>query len=148
MRQSFKKLSLMVLFGLPALLLACSDSTDPPGSTVFAGNYVATFFVTSGGSGQTNQIAAGSTLTLNLAANGATSGHLHFAASGGAGPLDADMAGTWTVNANVVDITQMADTFVRDMPFTWGPDNNGVASLTGDQVFSGTRIQIILTKVP
>jgi hypothetical protein len=148
MRQPFKKSRFVLLVGLPSLLLACSDSTDPPGSTIFAGNYVATFFVTTGTSGQTNQIAAGSTLTLNLAANGTTSGHLHLAAQGGAGPFDADMAGTWTANANVVDISQTADTFVRDMPFTWGPDNNGVASLSGDQVFSGTRIQIILTKAP
>ena len=47
---------------------------------------------------------------------------------------------------NVVDITQAADTFVKDMLFTWGPDSQGIASLTGDQVFSGTRIQIMLVR--
>ena len=146
MRQSLKKSRSMLLIGLPALLLACGDSNGPASPAV-AGNYAATFFVTTGGSGQTNQLAAGSTLTLNLAANGATSGHLHYAGSGGIAPFDADMAGTWSVNANVVDITQPADSFVRDMLFTWGPDQNGIASLTGDQVFSGTRVQIILTRV-
>lgn len=63
-------------------------------------------------------------------------------------PFDADMAGTWSANGSIVDITQPIDSFVRDMPFTWGPDQNGVASLSGDHVFSGTRIQIILTRVP
>lgn len=60
--------------------------------------------------------------------------------------FDADMAGTWTVSNNVVDIDQPADSFVRDMPFTWGPDSQGISSLTGDRVFSGTRIVIMLVR--
>ena len=145
MRQLLKKSHLLFALALPALLLACGGSDEPSGSVV-AGSYVATLFTTTGSSGQRNEIAAGSTLQLTLAANGTTSGHLHIAASGSNPVFDADMAGTWTVSNNVVTITQAADTFVRDMPFTWGPDSQGISSLTGDQVFSGTRIQLILVR--
>ena len=145
MRQLNRKLLSLLLVGTPALALACGSS-DEPASTPLAGSYVATTFLTTGSSGQRNEIAAGSTLTLNLAANGTTTGHLHVAASGSNPVLDADMAGTWSANGNIIDITQAADTFVRDMLFTWGTNIQGIATLTGDQVFSGTRIQILLTR--
>jgi hypothetical protein len=135
----------MLLIGLPSLLLACEDSTSPPENSA-AGNYTAIYFVTTGGSGQRNEIQAGSTLVLNLNANGTTSGHLHFAASTGSPAFDADMAGTWTQSGTTVDISQSADTFVRDMPFELTPDPIGGWDLVGDQVFSDTRIQITLRR--
>ena len=132
---------------LVAALLACGgDSTGPAQPPV--GSYTAFQFVTTGGSGSTNQLLIGSTLQMNLAANGTTSGHLHLAASGSNPPLDADMAGTWTINGNLVDFTQAADTFVRDMAFRLQPIANGVWDLVGDQVFSGTRIQLTLRHGP
>ncbi len=143
MRQLLRQPRLLVTIALPTLLLACGNSSEPDPSPI-AGNYVATTFLTTDASGQRNQLTAGSTLQLSLAENGTTSGHLHIAASGSDPVFDADMAGTWTAANNVVDIDQPADTFVRDMPFTWGPDAQGVYSLTGDRVFSGTRIQIML----
>lgn len=145
MRQLNRKLRSLLLVGLPTLALACGGS-DEPASTPLAGSYVATTFLTTGSSGQRNEIAAGSTLTLTLAANGTTTGHLHVAASGSNPALDADMAGTWSASGTVIDITQAADTFVRDMLFTWGTNIQGMATLTGDQVFNGTRIQILLTR--
>lgn len=145
MRQLNRKLRSLLLIGLPALALGCGGS-DEPASTPLAGSYVATTFLTTGSSGQRNEIAAGSTLTLNLAANGTTTGHLHVAASGSNPVLDADMAGTWSASGNIIDIAQAADTFVRDMLFTWGTNIQGIATLTGDQVFNGTRIQILLTR--
>ena len=62
MRQSLKKsLSMLSIVLLPALFLACDDSTSPPvGAAV--GNYTAVSFVTTGTSGQRNEILAGSTL--------------------------------------------------------------------------------------
>jgi hypothetical protein len=143
MRQLLKQRRLMLAIALPALVLACGGSNEPDVSPI-AGNYVATLFTTTGGSGQRNELAAGSTFTLSLAADGTTSGHLHIAASGSNPVFDADMAGTWTAANNIVNIDQPADTFVRDMPFTWGPDAQGIYSLTGDRVFSGTRIQVML----
>lgn len=128
-----------------AAVLACgSESLTEPGITV-EGTYTATQWVTTGGSGQTSQLIAGSTLNIALNTNGTTTGHLHIAASGGNPALDADMAGTWAKSGNTVTFTQTADTFVRDMPFTVVPDGTRWA-LVGDHVFSGTRIQLTLTR--
>ncbi|PYO07505.1 MAG: hypothetical protein DMD30_10825 [Gemmatimonadetes bacterium] len=98
MRQPLKRVSPFSF--LVAALLACGgDSTGPAQPPV--GDYTAFQFVTTGGSGSTNQLLIGSTLQISLAANGTTSGHLHLAASGGNPPLDADMAGTWTITGNL-----------------------------------------------
>jgi len=131
-----------------ALLLASSgaacggDSTTAP-KTAVAGSYTATQCVTTGTSGQTNQLLAGSTLNLTLASSCATSGHLHVAASGGNPAFDADMAGTWSESNNKVTISQSADTFVRNLTFHVVP-NGSKWSLSTDQVVSGTRIQLTL----
>lgn len=130
-----------VLLGIAALG-ACGDSTSPGNSP--AGSYAAIIFITTGSSGQTNQLLIGSSLNMTLATNGTTSGHLHLAASNGNPAFDADMAGTWTRTGNLVDFTQAADTFVRDMVFTIEPISQNTWHLTGDQVFSGTRINLTL----
>jgi hypothetical protein len=136
----------MLFIGLPALLLACgSDSTAPSDTGV--GNYIATSLTSTptGGTAR-NEIQAGSTLTLNLNSNGTTSGHMHIAANGSSPVFDADMAGTWTATATTVDITQAADTFVRDMLFTIQRVGDNVTALVGDQVFTGGRVTVTLTR--
>ena len=145
MRQSLRNARALLLIGLPAIVMACGGS-DEPSATPIAGTYAATFFQTTGSSGQRNEIAAGSTLTISLAANGTTTGHLHVAASGANPVFDSDLAGTWSATGNVVDFVQVADNFVDDILFTWGSDIQGISTLAGDQVFSGTRIQITLTR--
>lgn len=145
MTPTFRKSRSLLLFGFPALLLGCDDSTSPA-EDFAAGNYTAVSFVTTGGTGQRNEIQAGSTLVLNLNANGTTSGHLHIAASTGSPAFDADMAGTWTQSGMLVDISQSADTFVRDMPFELTPGLAGGWDLVGDRVFSGTRVQVTLRR--
>jgi hypothetical protein len=122
-------------------VLACgSDSTEP--RLALEGNYTATQWVTTGGSGQTHQLDVGSTLNITLNSDGTTTGHLHVA---GSPAFDADMAGTWTISGNTVTFSQSADTFVRDMPFTVVP-NGANWALVGDHVFSGTQIQLTLTR--
>jgi hypothetical protein len=145
MRNLIRKSSSLLLAALPAVLLACGDSTAP-GDTV-VGNYTATSFTSTptGGTAR-NEIQAGSTLTLNLNSNGTTSGHLHVAANGTNPVFDADMAGTWTATATTVDITQAADTFVRDMVFTIQRVGDSVTALVGDQVFVGGRVVVTLTR--
>jgi hypothetical protein len=54
------------------------------------------------------------------------------------------MAGTWAQNGDVVMFMQAADTFVRNMTFTIQRISTSVAFLVGDQVFSGTRINLTL----
>jgi hypothetical protein len=147
MKIPLRKSRTMLLLGLSALLAACEESTSPPDSAV--GSYTAVSFITTptGGTPR-NEIQAGSTLTLNLVGDGSTSGHLHIAAATiGSPPFDADMAGTWVQNGLTVDISQGADTFVRDMPFTMtaGPTANW--DLVGDAVFDGVRIQITLRRI-
>ena len=144
MRQSLRKSRSVLFVGLPAVLLACGSSTTTPSGNSAAGSYTAFSFVTTGSAGQRNEILAGSTLVLNLNADGTTSGHLHIAASAANPALDADMAGTWTQTGLTVNISQSADTFVRNMPFSMSFDAGGGWDLFGDAVFSGTRIQIVL----
>lgn len=145
MRQTQRISRSLLLIGLPALLLACGGSNEPS-SSAYAGSYAATSWTTTGNSGHQDQLLAGSTLQITLSPNGTTTGHLHVAASSSNPVLDADMAGTWTINGNAVDIAQAADTFVKDMLFTVGSDIHGVMTLTGHQAFSGTDIQITLTR--
>jgi hypothetical protein len=135
----------LLLIGLPTLLLACGGSNEPSSSPI-AGSYVATSWMTTGNSGQQNQLVMGSTLQITLAANGTTTGHLHVVASGASPALDADLAGTWALSGNVVTFTHATDTFVRNTPFTAGFNVQGVSTLEGDKTFSGTRIQITLTR--
>lgn len=144
MRKSLKRSWAMRSIVLPALFLACGDSTSPP-VDIAVGNYTAVVFQTTSSSGQKDELAAGSTLVLNLSTNGTTSGHLHIAASAASPSFDADMAGTWTRAGTTVDINQSADTFVRDMPFQLTP-YTGTWDLVGNAGFSGTQVVITLRR--
>jgi hypothetical protein len=132
-----------ILFGIAALVACGGDSTAP--NNTLAGNYVATQFVTTGSSGQTNQLLAGSTLSLNLNASGTVTGHLHLAATNSNPVVDADMAGTWTQTGSTVTFAQAADTFVRNMTFAIVA-NGSLWELIGDGGPAGTRIQITLSQ--
>jgi hypothetical protein len=126
------------------LLLACDD--DPAGlaGADLAGSYTATTFntTTSGGT-TTNQLDLGASLTIQLATDGTTTGHLTIPASSSTGgqAVDTDLAGTWALNGSVISFTDAADTFVRDMLFVVQG-----TTLVGDQTFSGTRVQVVLTR--
>jgi hypothetical protein len=134
-----------ILLAAAAVAHCGGDSTAPPG--ILVGTYEAVqFTTTTGSSAPVNQLAAGSTLHVQLAANGTVTGHLHIAASGSDPAFDEDMAGTWSKSGNTVTFTQAADTFVRNMNFSAVP-NADVWDLTADQVFSGTRIQLTLSRL-
>jgi hypothetical protein len=130
----------LAVFGV--CLSGCHNSTAP--SATVGGDYRADQFVTTGSSGQTNQIVAGSSLYLYLAGNGTVSGQLNMAASGGNPAFAADMTGTWMRSGNTITFSQAADTFVRNMTFALEPNGNSW-QFVGDQVISGTRIQIRLS---
>jgi hypothetical protein len=116
--------------------LACGSNPTGPSLAAVAGTYTATQFTTTDGGTATNQLAAGASIALTLNANGTTSGRLIVP-----GQLDADLTGTWTVNGNRVTLSQSADTFLRNMPLRVLGN-----TLIGDQTFSGTRVQVTLTK--
>lgn len=132
-----------ILFGIAALVACGGDSTAP--HSTLAGSYVATQFVTTGTGGQTNQILAGSTVSVNLASNGSVTGHLHLAASNANPVVDEDLAGTWTQTGNTVTFANTNDSFINNITFAVVANGN-MWELVGDQVFSGTRVQITLTQ--
>jgi len=134
------KSTLVLAFAVSAA--ACGDANAPTGIPV--GNYTAISFVTTGSSGQRDELAAGSTLNLNLASNGTTSGHLHIAASASSPVFDADMAGTWREDGSVVTVSQEADTFVKNMPFTLSFDPAKGWILVGEKSFDSVLIQVTL----
>jgi hypothetical protein len=136
----------LLLSGALVAMTACgSDSTGPTGESA-VGNYTAISFTTTGTSGQRNELTAGSTVVLNLAANGTTSGHLHIAPTNTDPAFDADLAGTWHQNGNVVTFTQTADTFIRDLQLTLVQDVVNGWTLVGDQNFSGMNVKITLKR--
>jgi hypothetical protein len=129
-------------------LTGCGSSPSVMGRDVFVGTYSATSFVTTPTVGQPrDELQAGSTVTLTLNEDGSTTGHLHIAASASNPAFDADLTGTWARSANTVDLTESADTFIRDMNFT-ATIGATAETLSGDQVFSGTRVQLTLTLLP
>lgn len=143
MRQSLQKVCLSLLVGLPAVLLACGGSTAPSGNSA-AGSYTAISFVTTGSSGRRDELLAGSSLAMNLNANGTTSGYLHIAASGANPVIDADMAGTWTQSGFTVTISQNVDTFVRNTSFAMSVDPARGWDLYGETIYSNVRVQVLL----
>jgi hypothetical protein len=132
-----------ILLGI-AVIVACGGNSTSPSQSAAAGSYSAFQFVTTGSSGQTNQLSIGSTVQITLASNGTTTGHLHLAASGSQQAFDADLAGTWSQTGNVIDFTESVDNFVNDMLFTIQPIGTGVWDLVGDDTFSGTNVKLTL----
>jgi hypothetical protein len=135
--QYLTRLATFALIGVAST--GCSDTTSPSEVT---GSYSAIIFSSTGTSGQTNHLLAGSTFDITLHSDGSTSGHLHMITSTGA--LDADMGGTWTQSGDLVEFAQAADTFVRDMVFRIERIGGNEFFLVGDQIFSGTRINVTL----
>ena len=132
-----------ILLGFAAAVACGGDSTSPSQSAA-AGTYSAFQFVTTGSSGQTDQLLIGSTIQITLASNRTTTGHLHLAASGSQQAFDADLAGTWSQTGNVIDFTQSVDNFVNDMLFTIQPIATNVWDLVGEDTFSGTHVKLTL----
>ena len=144
MKQSFMRTA-PVFFGIAAIVACGSDSTAP--TATVAGSYQASEFVTTGSSGITNHILAGSTLFLTLSGNGTLSGHLHMVATSSNSALDADMAGTWVQTGSAVNFSQPAvDTFVENITFAVVANGN-LWQLKGNRAFSGTDIKITLNQL-
>jgi hypothetical protein len=131
------------------LSAACADDATGPvevTEALVAGLYQATddfgalSFTTTAEGETTDWLAAGGSLSLSLGADGTVSGELYLpGADEGGADLDADMAGSWSLEGNSVTFEQDADTFVRDMPFVFA---DGV--LTGEATFQGVRVRVVL----
>ncbi len=117
------------------LAIGCGDSFKPSNDSV-VGDYTATSFTTTDSAGTTNQLTAGSTLTLTLAAGGAVTGHFLIPTW-----IDADLAGTWQLQGDLVTFNQTVDTFVRDMSWVAGKN-----TLSGEGTFGAVQVRVVLTK--
>ena len=143
MRLSVMKSLAPVVMLVAAVGCGGSDSTGPQPSGL-AGSYTAVQWVTTGGSGQTNQIANGGTLQITLSDNGSTSGRMHVAASNGNQAADFDLSGTWSQSGNNINFTQTVDNFLKDVTFAIQPFATGVWDLVGVHDFSGTHLELTL----
>lgn len=98
---------------------ACDDATDPDLPDVPA-RYEATTFIGHADAGDVDVLAAGGSITLELDADGTTTGTM-FVPGGDEDGSDytADLTGTWTLNGDLVTLDHAADTFLRDVTFTY-----------------------------
>ena len=112
MRTPFFKV--FVSFFLLVATASCGSDPVAPSMEAIAGDYDATSFTADG----MNILAAGGSLTLSLGSGGTVAGSMFIPAQVG-GPLQTDMAGTYTLSGNALTIDQAADTFVRDAEWTW-----------------------------
>jgi hypothetical protein len=119
--------------------VACSD--DPVSPSEVQGSYAASFFQVTENGTTTNVLSAGGTVTLELTASGTTTGQIHVPSIAGQPAFDADLAGTWAIEDETVQLQHNADTFLRDMDLVLDGDK-----LVGDRTFGPTRIRIELTR--
>ena len=134
--QQFHRASAALACAVMLSVAACGGDTTNLVPHEVTGTYTATDLKTTTAGVTTNQLAAGASMSLVLNNDGTTLGRLFMPA------IDASMVGRWVLTPNGdIDLIQDADTFVRDMLFIV-TDN----TLTGDQVFGATRIQLVLTK--
>ena len=123
-------------------LVSCGDDGFDPTVNEVAGTYQATTFTFDGGSGPTDLLAIGASVTITLAPDGTSSGRMLVPGVGeGGGDLDADLAGTWTLSGTTVTFDQAADTFMRDVPFTAEPSRLRAQGTFGEEV-----VVLVLTK--
>jgi hypothetical protein len=109
MTPKFRTRSLVLLV---ALLAACEGVSD---SEQIAGDYTATTLSISENGATLDVLARGATLDITLNENGTTTGRL--LAPDPAEPVDASLAGTWTLRGDTVRFIHGADTFLTDIPF-------------------------------
>jgi hypothetical protein len=137
---SHHRTALLPVVGAALWLGSCGSDTVGPADLV--GQYAATTFTITDGSGTSDVLAEGGSLLILLAADGSASGQLSVPASLNDGtPFTAAMDGTFTVANGIVTFTQAADTFVRDLSFTVSG-----RTLTASGTFSGVTIHLVLTR--
>ncbi|HSJ13932.1 MAG TPA: hypothetical protein VK939_05930 [Longimicrobiales bacterium] len=142
----------VVISAMSLLATASCGDGEPAGpvptAALVAGDYraaqtVGAIIFTSTANGESiDWIAAGASLTLTLDLGGQLSGRLFMpGADENGGDFDENMAGTWRIEGGRIRFQQTADTFVRDMPFTFAG-----GALTGDATFDGVRVRLTLER--
>lgn len=124
-----------------AAAVACSDSFKPTVDNV-SGIYLVQSFTTDSAGTSKDWIAAGATLELLLSPGGEVGGQLIMpGVPSDTATFIALMNGTWTLTGKTVHLSQIADTFVRDMD--WIASEN---RLSGDATFGAVHMTVVLKK--
>ena len=128
---------------LAALFIGCSDDDSfSPTLDNVAGSYSAATFTVASGAGTLDLLALGAEVTVDLAADGTTTGQLFVPGAGEDGEdVEADLTGTWTLDSSTVTFSQDADTFIRDVEFIASEDR-----LTGEGTFDEETVRLVLSK--
>lgn len=107
-RHSLRAHMAWIVIAAAGAAVACGGEVFTPTTVNVAGSYTATVFTTTTNGVTTNQLAVGSSLTLNLTASGIVTGRI-FVPGGaeGGGNLDADMADTWTCTIATAEIPRI-----------------------------------------
>jgi hypothetical protein len=107
-----------------------------------AGSYTATTFTLSTVVGEIDLLAGGATVTLDLDANGTTTGRLLVPGGNTDGSdLEEDLTGTWSLTDSSVTFDQSEATFIPEIEFIASENR-----LTGEGSFSGGTLRLVLTK--
>jgi len=118
---------------------ACACS--PPETPI--GTYHATRLrFTPSGQATADALAAGATITITLSGGGATSGTLFVPASLNNGTQQTfDLAGTFQIASAHVTLFHSADTFLRDVGWTWQG-----STLITTETAGGVQYDVVLTR--
>lgn len=126
---------------LSALVLAasCGDESTGPSEAALVGVYGATELTTIANGRTTNWATQGGHVVLHLHVGWSTAGGLNVPDP--LATINADLAGTWRIVGDSVELHTNAYTFLRGMRF-------GVqgTTLSGDRTVGVTRYRVMLTK--
>jgi hypothetical protein len=134
-------LKLVPFFLLLTLGCGGDDSFSPTVKNV-AGTYQASTLTATQSGITVNLLSLGGAVDIVLNQDGTTTGRV-FAPGldQGGQDLDVDLAGTWTLQGETVTFDQAGNTFIRDIPFTAGPNR-----LQGEGTFNTVTVRLTLTR--
>jgi hypothetical protein len=134
-------LKLVPFFLLLTLGCGGDDSFSPTVENV-AGTYQASTLTATQSGITVNLLSLGGAVDIVLNQDGTTTGRV-FAPGldQGGQDLDVDLAGTWTLQGETVTFDQAGNTFIRDIPFTAGPNR-----LQGEGTFNTVTVRLTLTR--
>jgi hypothetical protein len=127
---------------LAGLCLAACSSLDSPSSLDVTGTYHATTLTAQAGAVSVDLLAAGATFVVTLNRDHTTAGQLVVPDTQLGSGLTADLAGTWITSGSSVTFSQTADTFVRNVTWTF---TGSALTFQGD-VGGGVVATAVLTK--
>ena len=132
-------------WSLAAVALAGCGGDDngfSPSVANVAGTYNASQFTATASGQPVNLLALGATVHVVLNPDGTTTGHLSVPDVLGTGPIDADLAGTWTLSGSTVTFSPNdPNSIIGDADFTAAQN-----SLEADGTFDGTTLHLALAK--